>query len=73
MVKKENVEQHMDLTFQVKMHVYGKPNKHIDDVGIALANELGLQFGDCVVTRGKTTYARNKAPVVADSNDTRVV
>lgn len=82
--KDENLEQELELTYKVKICTYGKPVKHVDDIGQALADSLGLQFTNVEVGRGKKTYrrrvntpweplAKDDSGLVDSPTDTRVV
>ena len=55
MVAKQAQEQAQDITFNVRIRMFGKP-RHVDDAGETLAKLCGLNFNDATVTRGNTTY-----------------
>lgn len=69
-------EQQLDVVYSVRIKTFGKPARHIDQIGEALARLCELNFTTSEVTRGKTVYS---APTwepfekVDSATDTRVV
>lgn len=54
----EDLEQNLDLTYTIRIKTLGKKSKHIDDIGMTLAQICGLNFTDSEVKRGKKSYKR---------------
>ena len=49
-------EQPLDIEYRVRIKTYGKPAKHIDQIGESLARLCQLNFTTSEVTRGKMVY-----------------
>ena len=50
-------EQSLDIEYRVRIKTFGKPAKHIDQIGESLARLCELNFTTSEVTRGKTVYS----------------
>ena len=57
MAKRMNQETELDLTFQVRIKMFGKMPKHADDAGKTLARLCALNFNNAEVKRGNTVYS----------------
>ena len=51
-------EQPLDIEYRVRIKTYGKPAKHIDQIGESLARLMELNFANSEVKRGKTVYGK---------------
>lgn len=72
MAKKLDQEQELDITFTVRIKMFGKAPKHVDDAGETLAKLCGLNFGNAQVRRGKTSYWHETMRSLDVGNDTDV-